>query len=353
MDILTAASNGDLQKVKEILRTNPKLACEPGEGPIHWAAKCNHVDIMVELMKHGADPNAPDCEGRTPLHYAAEDSLQAARFLIQQHVDLNPEDELGYTPLVLAIRERTPHGDEIAEALLAAGAEYNLLAAAAWGDIARLRETLAKDHDAIHKLSQTKQDILLGEALIGMGLIDENYVEMLEVLFEYGLRPSKCIVVPEVHAFEGEVKEFLLHYLLQDNLDLNTEDKNGYTPLLCAIRKGTRKGEEIARGLLAAGAEYDLHAAVAWGDFARVIQISSKDPDAIRKLSQKKQDIVFDDAVSGVGHRLGDAQKVEMAELLLKQGLRPSKEIVAAEARELTGEIKRYLCQLIERADLG
>jgi ankyrin repeat protein len=353
MDILTAASNGDLQKVKDILRTDPTLAYGPGEGPIHWAAKCNHIDIMEELIRRGADPNGGDCEGRTPLHYAAEDALEAVKFLFQYHVDLNPEDELGYTPLVLAIRERSGRAEEIAKALLAAGAEYNLLAAAAWGDTARLREILAKDHDAVHKLSQKKQDILFGEALIAMGLIEENYVELLEILFDYGLRPSKCIVVPEIHAYEGEVKEFLLRYLLQDNLDLNTEDKNGYTPLLWAIRQGTAKGEEIARALLAAGAEYDLHAAVAWGDAARVMEILSKDPDAVRKLSQKKQDIVFEDAVVGVGHGLTDSQKLELAEPLLKQGLRPSKERVAADARELKGEIKSYLFHLLERPDLS
>lgn len=216
MDIITATENGDLDKVREFLRTNPSLANDPGPGeqPIHYAARFNHIDIIEELLKHGADPNARDCDGRAPLHYAAPNALDAAKFLIQHHVDLNPEDQYGFTPLVLAIRERSDPNENIPKALLAAGAEYDVHAAVAWGDIARVKEILAKDPDSIRKLSPKKQNVVFGDALIGMGLIEESYIEMLEVLFQHGLQPSKILVEREEKQYgAGEIKDFLLRYL--------------------------------------------------------------------------------------------------------------------------------------------
>jgi hypothetical protein len=53
----------------------------------------------------------------------------------------------------------------------------------------------------------------LGDALIGMGLIEVNYIEMLELLFEHGLRPSKSLVEQQIRGYEGETREFLLRYL--------------------------------------------------------------------------------------------------------------------------------------------
>lgn len=71
----------------------------------------------------GADVNAGDEDGRTPLHYAANFSCEPGvlRVLVAAGADVNARDRKGTTPLHLACsRDLSP---EIPQVLLAAGAD--------------------------------------------------------------------------------------------------------------------------------------------------------------------------------------------------------------------------------------
>lgn len=69
----------------------------------------SHPDVVSELLKHGANPNALTGQGRTPLHLAAETGdIVCAEVLIAGGADLNGKGAQDATPLHWAAAKKTP-----------------------------------------------------------------------------------------------------------------------------------------------------------------------------------------------------------------------------------------------------
>lgn len=138
-----------------------------GSYPLHVAVSNGRVAIAKELLKHGARTDVRDRLGRTPLHVAlangkipsatllmsagADDELQPLLFelvregnadrdtleLLTRHgADVNATDPDGATPLLIAIA----NGDvKLAKRLISAGADVNQTDAAGMTPLARAR----------------------------------------------------------------------------------------------------------------------------------------------------------------------------------------------------------------------
>ena len=92
-----------------------------GATPLHYAARYGTSEIVAALLDAGADPKARDKWGQTPMHRAARYATPATvAALVAAGADPNARDEDGRTPLQVAVEYGTP---EIVAALLDAGAK--------------------------------------------------------------------------------------------------------------------------------------------------------------------------------------------------------------------------------------
>jgi ankyrin repeat protein len=93
------------------------------------APLCWHVYTKgwVEFfLARGADVNAKDCQGRTPLHWVS--SIEVAELLLKKGADIHAKDKEGSTPLQWVLQDGPTDwlkGKELAEFLLAKGADIN------------------------------------------------------------------------------------------------------------------------------------------------------------------------------------------------------------------------------------
>jgi cytohesin len=93
---------GDLIKVKTALEkgANPNAKDNIGWTPLHWAAHKGRVEIVELLLERGANPNAKDNIGWTPLYRAAYcGHVEIVMILLEHGADPRIADNGGHIPL--------------------------------------------------------------------------------------------------------------------------------------------------------------------------------------------------------------------------------------------------------------
>lgn len=96
-----------------------------GQTPVYWAAYFGNLSALIRLKIYGADLNKKDHRGKTPLRAAVKYGHQKViDFLASHHVNLNVRDGRGLTPLHLAAYLGRVN---ICEELICAGADRTLL----------------------------------------------------------------------------------------------------------------------------------------------------------------------------------------------------------------------------------
>ncbi|KAM3729084.1 Pappalysin-1 [Dirofilaria immitis] len=110
--VLTAAEDGNLESLKNLISNNPLLLSArdvDGYTALHRASYSGHADIVDYLLSIGANPEWVTNDGWTVLHCAATWSMcEVVALLLRHGVNVNSRSNGGLTPLHLAITSNQP-----------------------------------------------------------------------------------------------------------------------------------------------------------------------------------------------------------------------------------------------------
>ena len=125
-DIFSAVCLDDLSEVLSLLEANPQLTEARGQysgTPLWWAARLGRHEVVLLLLKNGADPNTVNRNGGTPLIQAAQGwhygHVKVTRTLLSHGANVNSKDEDERTALHWACAN---NNTETVRELLRAGA---------------------------------------------------------------------------------------------------------------------------------------------------------------------------------------------------------------------------------------
>jgi RNA polymerase sigma factor (sigma-70 family) len=160
------------------------------DANVHQAVRDADVERVRALLREKPERvRQVDAVGNTPLHWAVwKDNLNIVRLLVENGSPVEARNGDGRTPSVVALwgyhrwwRDQT--GPEILDYLLAHGAEYTILIAAALGDAQRVRELLTADPSLANALDPCYRRPL-------SAAVRKRHGEVVRLLLEHGADPN-------------------------------------------------------------------------------------------------------------------------------------------------------------------
>lgn len=256
---------------------NPTVVDEQGRTAMVWAAIEDHVRILELFAAAGVDLEgaARDPERRTLLHWAArENSLGAARFLIEAGVALGARDEYGDNALHHAVKRNY---EAMVELLLSAGAEVdapdrNGLVPIVWATLRGWAEgfELLRRAGADLKVrvgtAGTITDaqtggwyvVETGSSLLSLAA-SRGHADIVKKLLDAGVPPDGADGVAALTRAASGGHSEVVALLLEAQAPVNGRDALDRTALFYASQNGDA---EIVRTLLAAGANEQMDLAL-------------------------------------------------------------------------------------------
>jgi ankyrin repeat protein len=227
---------------------DPNLRGEEEWPILATAVSNNRIDVARWLLERGADVNARNQSGTTSLHALAspmDNSTTNHRewldLFLRYGVDLDPQNEMGHTPLIYAAMSDSRH--DILVALVEAGSDYNIgdnegnaPLSHAWqrGQKKNTEYLKSKEARLYSYRFPTKNEavpcraVLEGDAAAVRSLPLEEFGEMIA-------RTSMLIPATPLHLAAERGGTEVLRALCSRGVDWNVPDRYGRSPLQLAI----------------------------------------------------------------------------------------------------------------------
>jgi len=218
-DLSEATKSGDVVRAVALLKSgaDPNIR-SPYDGPLHLAARLGPPELVIALLKAGANIELPGYGGARPLHSATlAGQTKIVAILLESGAEVDALDNVGRTPLMTFV---SGEGADVAtlKLLLKAGADPNLI-----DDAAHL---YALDYAAM--LGRVDEASLLVAAGANVNARDALY----------GKSPLHYATGCDNLRGGQEVAQFLIDH----GADVNAKDYAGMTPLDNARRYAPNNG---------------------------------------------------------------------------------------------------------------
>lgn len=290
-----ASKDGEIEKVLRLINDGASIE-KIGEGgkPINIAAKNGHLNVVKALIDAKAD-----IDGSLAMHTAAGNGyLEIVKVLINAGGNVNKADNMNYTPIFQAV---IGEHYEVMHALIEAKAE---LGTKSFGGQSVLYYAAAKGQQRAV------------DALIEAGA-DVN----AEHIIKWYNKPITALYKASLEGHDSTVRSFL-----KAGAEVDSADKDGFTPLFAAIFEGR---VEVVKILIEAKADVNrsdidgltpLHHAANSGDVRAVdVEIVKLLIDAGAKVNVASKNGVLPLHSATVGKNL------ELCNLLISNGARLEK----------------------------
>src|SRR5262249_3888792 len=304
-DLVTAIRNADAHVVRKLLDNGADVNARDAEGntPLILASLYASPQCVTLLIEKGADVNAANKAGATALIRAAT-SYEKSRLLVAAGAKVRVRTALGNTPLILAARRAG--NSRTVELLLERGAratERNdagvspVLAGAASGDVNTVRLLLdaGAKADDFPKSNDPRATVLAGIRTPLMWAAYYNDVWMVRLLLERGADPNQSTSFgnPLSHACWSDSFE-AAELLMARGANVNARDAlANFTPLHWAA--GTESpGPQLVKLLLANGADANAAGGEPVGAFGLV-------PQTPRLIAEKRGRTAIVEALVAAG----------------------------------------------------
>ena len=102
---IETVKNEDFESVKILISAGADVNASNSRGwtPLHQASRKGYFEIVKYLVDNGADVNAPKNDSWTPLHLASTyGDFEIVKYLVENGADVNASDNYGSTPLHFA-----------------------------------------------------------------------------------------------------------------------------------------------------------------------------------------------------------------------------------------------------------
>ncbi|CVL07664.1 related to Ca2+/calmodulin-dependent protein kinase Ibeta2 [Fusarium mangiferae] len=214
------------------------------------------IDMVRLLVDRGIDVNAPDENGRTPLHLSATiGNVEMARVLCEGGAVIETTNESGHTPLqVAAMKGHT----DVAELLLEKGADIE--ASDNYGGFTPLGFAASMNHSAVTRLLLDKGANVEATNQVGhtplISAAKSGSEAVAKLLLNHGAHieaTDKSGGTPLIWAARAG-SEGVIEHLIHHGANVNVSEYSGFTPLRESRKKGHYGVEKL---LLKAGARID------------------------------------------------------------------------------------------------